>query len=102
MNLITFYSFDSVDLLGPFMQLLDLISGDKRLKDHLGKSALTTNASNTRSSMITREDVPQVCDATVDTTKLCVVMHSLFLYRFVKTLSKPQSRARESSTSRSA
>ncbi|XP_046488183.1 gamma-tubulin complex component 2 isoform X1 [Neodiprion pinetum] len=51
----------NVDLLGPFMQLLDLISADKNLKDHLGKNALSTNLSNTKSSTITREDVPQIC-----------------------------------------
>ncbi|XP_015599336.1 gamma-tubulin complex component 2 isoform X2 [Cephus cinctus] len=50
-----------VDLLGPFIKLLDLVSEDKVLKDYLARNVLLAGYSNTsKSSTITKEDLPQI------------------------------------------
>lgn len=50
-----------IDLLGLFMQVLELLSDDKELKNYLAKqsSVLAVNAS--RNAAITTDDLPQIC-----------------------------------------
>ncbi|XP_003703274.2 gamma-tubulin complex component 2 isoform X2 [Megachile rotundata] len=50
-----------VDLLGLFIQVLELISEDKELKNYLAKQALALTLSSTKNSAITTEDLPQIC-----------------------------------------
>ncbi|XP_017885284.1 gamma-tubulin complex component 2-like isoform X1 [Ceratina calcarata] len=50
-----------VDLLGLFIQVLELISSDKELKSFLAKQASSSTLNPTRNSAITTEDLPQIC-----------------------------------------
>ncbi|XP_012273660.1 gamma-tubulin complex component 2 isoform X2 [Orussus abietinus] len=50
-----------VDLLGPFVQLLDFISQDKNLKQYLAKNSPSLAGTSTKTSTITKEDLPQIC-----------------------------------------
>lgn len=53
--------FCRVDLLGPFMHLLELISLDRELKDHLAKNSFQVVGTTPRGATITNEDLPKVC-----------------------------------------
>ncbi|CAK9804480.1 Gamma-tubulin complex component 2 [Anthophora plagiata] len=50
-----------VDLLGLFIQVLELISDDKELKSYLTKQASALTSSSTKNAAITTEDLPQIC-----------------------------------------
>ncbi|XP_060820423.1 gamma-tubulin complex component 2-like isoform X2 [Bombus pascuorum] len=50
-----------VDLLGLFIQVLELISEDKVLKDYLAKGASNLSSICTKNAAITTEDLPQIC-----------------------------------------
>ncbi|XP_032680668.1 gamma-tubulin complex component 2-like isoform X2 [Odontomachus brunneus] len=50
-----------VDLLGPFMQTLELISQDKDLIKFLSRSAPALTASSTKNQVITQKDLPKIC-----------------------------------------
>ena len=54
------YSFYRVDLLGLFIQVLELISEDKELKSYLTKEAAALTSISTKNAAITTEDLPQV------------------------------------------
>lgn len=49
-----------VDLLGPFMQLLEFISVDKDLKNHLAWTATSHIPTTSQNLAITNKDVPKV------------------------------------------
>lgn len=49
-----------VDLLGPFVQTLELISQDEELKRYLSRSLPRATASSLRDPTITQEDLPKV------------------------------------------
>lgn len=57
---ITSFFFYRVDLLGLFIQLLELISEDKELKNYLAKEASNVSSISTKNAAITTEDLPQV------------------------------------------
>ncbi|EZA59060.1 gamma-tubulin complex component 2 isoform X2 [Ooceraea biroi] len=50
-----------VDLLGPFVQTLELISQDEELKKYLVKSTLAVKAGTLKAPTITQEDLPKIC-----------------------------------------
>ncbi|XP_003694030.1 gamma-tubulin complex component 2 isoform X1 [Apis florea] len=50
-----------VDLLGLFIQVLELISEDKELKSYLTKEASALTSISTKNAAITTEDLPQIC-----------------------------------------
>ncbi|CAD1472109.1 unnamed protein product, partial [Heterotrigona itama] len=50
-----------IDLLGLFIQLLELISEDKELKNYLAKEASNLSSISTKNAAITTEDLPQIC-----------------------------------------
>ncbi|XP_014475537.1 PREDICTED: gamma-tubulin complex component 2-like isoform X2 [Dinoponera quadriceps] len=50
-----------VDLLGPFMQTLELISQDNELKKFLSKSAPALTAGPAKNQVITQKDLPKIC-----------------------------------------
>lgn len=50
-----------IDLLPSFIQLLDLISKDEELKSSLAKNAVLQSISYSKPSMITTEDLPEIC-----------------------------------------
>ncbi|OAD55185.1 Gamma-tubulin complex component 2 [Eufriesea mexicana] len=50
-----------VDLLGLFIQVLELISEDKELKSYLAKEASALTSISTKNAAITTEDLPQIC-----------------------------------------
>lgn len=50
-----------VDLLGLFIQVLELISEDKELKSYLTKEAAALTSISTKNAAITTEDLPQIC-----------------------------------------
>lgn len=55
------FFFFRVDLLGPFVQTLELISQDEELKRYLSRSVSRTTASSSlRDPTITQEDLPKV------------------------------------------
>lgn len=49
-----------VDLLGLFVQVLELVSKDKELKSYLAKQTSTLSLNSTKNAAITTEDLPQV------------------------------------------
>jgi len=61
--------FFRVDLLGPFVQILELISQDEELKKYLSRSISKT--SSLRDPTITQEDLPEV-----------IYKHMIFLMEF--------------------
>lgn len=54
------YIFFRVDLLGSFMQTLELISQDNELKKFLSRSAPALTAGSAKSKVITQKDLPKV------------------------------------------
>ncbi|XP_028047082.1 gamma-tubulin complex component 2 isoform X2 [Monomorium pharaonis] len=54
-----------VDLLGPFVQTLELISQDDELKRYLSRSVTTATANSLRDSTITQEDLPKICKTVI-------------------------------------
>ena len=47
-------------MLGLFIQLLELVSEDKELKNYLAKEASNVSSISTKNAAITTEDLPQV------------------------------------------
>lgn len=52
--------FFRVDLLGLFVQTLELISQDEELKRYLSKSAPRSTTNSLKDPTITQEDLPKV------------------------------------------
>ncbi|XP_076230836.1 gamma-tubulin complex component 2 isoform X2 [Calliopsis andreniformis] len=50
-----------VDLLGLFVQVLELISKDKELKNYLAKQTSMLMSNSTKNTAITTDDLPQIC-----------------------------------------
>lgn len=54
-----------VDLLGPFVQTLELISQDEELKRYLAKSTLALKAGSVKAPTIMQEDLPKICKTVI-------------------------------------
>ncbi|CAL1689551.1 unnamed protein product [Lasius platythorax] len=54
-----------VDLLGLFVQTLELISQDEELKRYLSKSAPRSTAGSLKDPTITQEDLPKICKTVI-------------------------------------
>ncbi|XP_020277442.1 gamma-tubulin complex component 2-like isoform X2 [Pseudomyrmex gracilis] len=54
-----------VDLLGPFVQTLELISQDEKLKNFLLKTVPGLTASSLKDPTITQEDLPKICKTVI-------------------------------------
>ncbi|XP_076621442.1 gamma-tubulin complex component 2 isoform X1 [Colletes latitarsis] len=50
-----------IDLLGLFIQVLELISEDKKLKNYLARQVLALASNSSENAAITTEDLPQIC-----------------------------------------
>ncbi|EGI64216.1 PREDICTED: gamma-tubulin complex component 2-like isoform X1 [Acromyrmex echinatior] len=54
-----------VDLLGPFVQTLELISQDEELKKYLSRSLPRATTSSLKDPTITQEDLPKICKTVI-------------------------------------
>ncbi|XP_011861241.1 PREDICTED: gamma-tubulin complex component 2-like [Vollenhovia emeryi] len=54
-----------VDLLGPFVQTLELISQDEQLKRYLSRSVPRAVASSLKDPTVTQEDLPKICKTVI-------------------------------------